>query len=219
MRTGWRIVIGLGILIAVLWIAYTRTSPHRTQSVGINPPPLAETASESAESTRPTVRSAQPREEATRAATGDGTASVTSGPSEVITNWEDRVDHILTSDAGTADKAKEMLEIFPRLPEAGQVEVSKHLSNLVANEDYAPMGKLLVDAQQPPAVLDTLMGDLLNRPNSLKLPTLLEIARTPQHPKAGDAKEVLGFFLGADYNDDWNKWQETLAQWLKDNPD
>ena len=219
MRTGWRIVFGLGILIAILWIAYTLTSPHRTQSEGINPLPAAESAAESAGSTQPAVRAAQPREEPNRAATGNGIASGASGSAEVITNWEDRVDHILTSDAGTADKAKAMLEIFPRLPEAGQVEVSKHLSNLVENEDYGPMGKLLVDPQQPPAVLDTLMGDLLNRPNSIKLPTLLEIARTPQHLKAGDAKEVLGFLLGADYNDDWNKWQETLAQWLKDNPD
>ena len=63
------------------------------------------------------------------------------------------------------------------------------------------------------------MSDALNRPNSLKLPTLLEVARTTQHPKAGDAKEMLGFFLDTDYGDDWPKWQEKLAEWLKENPD
>jgi hypothetical protein len=63
------------------------------------------------------------------------------------------------------------------------------------------------------------MADALNRPNSLKLPALLEVARTPQHPKAGDAKEVLGFFLETDYGDDWPKWQDKVQAWLKDNPD
>jgi len=138
---------------------------------------------------------------------------------ELATHWEEKVDQILSSDSKTSDKAKQMLEMFPRLPEAGQVEVAKHLSNLLPNEDYAPMGKFLANPQLAADVLDTLMADALNRPNGLKLPALLEVARTPQHPKAGDAKEMLGFFLDTDYGDDWPKWQEKLAEWLKENPD
>jgi hypothetical protein len=126
---------------------------------------------------------------------------------------------MLASETATDAKARQMLEMFPRLPEAGQVEVAKHLSNLVSDQDYGQLSQLLANPRLPQEVLDTLMADALNRPNSLKLPALLEVARTPQHPKAGDAKEVLGFFLETDYGDDWQKWQDKVQTWLKDNPD
>ena len=60
-------------------------------------------------------------------------------------------------------------EMFPNLPEDGKEEVAQHLSNLVADEDYAPLGKLLTDATLPESVLDVLMADVLNRPNAVKL--------------------------------------------------
>jgi len=69
------------------------------------------------------------------------------------------------------------------------------------------------------AVLDVLLADALNRPNSLKLPLLLEVARQPDHPKAGEAKDLLELFLEEDHGKDWGQWQAKLEQWLKDNPD
>jgi hypothetical protein len=78
---------------------------------------------------------------------------------------------------------------------------------------------LLADTQLPGEVLEALMGDVLNRPNRLKLPALLEVARTPQHPKASAAREMLGSLLEVDYGDDWAKWQARIEEWLKENPD
>jgi hypothetical protein len=143
-----------------------------------------------------------------------------SSPSvEIISDWEDKLENILGSDAGEPAKARQLLELFPHLPDAGQVEVAQHLSNLVADEDYAPLGKLLTDSKESEAVLDVLMVDVLNRPNALKLPLLLEVAREQDHPKATEAKDLLELYLEQDYGSDWNKWQATLEQWLKDNPD
>ena len=118
-----------------------------------------------------------------------------------------------------AGKVKQLLEMFPRLPEDGQVEVAQHLSNLVADQDYAPLGKLLAYPKLPEAVLDVLIADVLNRPNAVKLPLLLEVARTPQHPKAEEAKDLLELYLEEDYGADWNKWQAKMEQWIKDNPE
>ena len=137
----------------------------------------------------------------------------------LIADWEGKIDDILGSDSEAPDKAKRMLEMFSRLPEAGQVEIVKHISNLLPDAEYAPMGQLLMDPQLPEDVLDGLMADALNRPNSVKLPVLLEVARTPQHPKADDAKDTLGVFLDGDYGDDWAKWQAEMEKWLKENPD
>ena len=137
----------------------------------------------------------------------------------LITNWEDKLDEILAAEAATDAKARQLLEMFPRLPGEGQAEVAKHLCILVSDQDYAPLSQLLANPQLPQDVLDTLMADALNRPNSLKLPALVEVARTAQHAKAADAKEVLGFLLEADYGNDWPKWQEQVQAWLEDNPD
>jgi hypothetical protein len=64
------------------------------------------------------------------------------------------------------------------------------------------------------------MSDLLNRPNSLKLPLLLDVARGCPDPKtAGEAKDILTLFLDEDHGADWPAWQTRLQQWLTDNPD
>jgi hypothetical protein len=68
-------------------------------------------------------------------------------------------------------------------------------------------------------VLDFLLDDVLNRPNSLKLPALLDVARNAQHPKAAEAKNFLTLFIEEDYGSDWDKWQTGIEAWLKANPD
>jgi hypothetical protein len=140
-------------------------------------------------------------------------------PENVITNWEDRLDDILTSPGEETDKTRQMFEMYPRLPAEGKAEIAQHLANLVGDKDYAPLGQILTDPTQSEDVLDTLLADLLNRPNSVKLPYLLSIAQVAQHPKASEAKDMLELFLEEDYGTDWPKWQAKLDGWLKDNPD
>jgi hypothetical protein len=99
------------------------------------------------------------------------------------------------------------------------VEVAQHLSNLVANPDYAPLGQMLTNSSMPEAVLDVLMSDVLNRPNSVKLPLLLSVARNDGHAKASEAKDLLELYLEQDYANNWTQWQARMEQWLKANPD
>jgi hypothetical protein len=136
-----------------------------------------------------------------------------------LTNWEETVDDILASDGEDSAKVKQLLEMFPKLSEDGQVEVAQHLSNLVDDADYAPLADLLKNAKLPEPVLDVLMGDVLNRPNASKLPLLLDVARTPDHAKAEEAKDLLELYLDENYGTDWAKWQEKTKDWLKQNPD
>jgi|ERR1041385_3098002 hypothetical protein len=136
-----------------------------------------------------------------------------------IPNWEEKIDAILTSEIPDNEKAKKMLEMFPQLSPEAQEEVAHHLSNLVPDEEYAPLGNYLTNAALSEAVLDVLLEDVFNRPNSVKLPLLLDIARNPQHPKASESKDVLELFLEEDYGNDWSKWQAKMDQWLKENPD
>ncbi|MFO1475647.1 MAG: hypothetical protein U1F98_03220 [Verrucomicrobiota bacterium] len=131
-------------------------------------------------------------------------------------NWEDKISDIIGSDAEDTNKVKLLLELFPQLPEEGQVETVQHLSNLVSDEDYAPLAAMLKDTKLPEPVLDVLLGDALNRPNSIKLPLLLDVAQNPNNPKAGEAKDLMELYLD---ESDPSKWPELLPKWLKDNPD
>ena len=137
----------------------------------------------------------------------------------LITNWEERLDEILSGKEDEDQKARQLLEIFPRLPADGQEEIAQHLSNLISDEHYPSLGQYLTNATLPESVLDVLLADALNRPNKLKLPALVEVARDAANPKASEARDLLELYLEEDYGDDWTTWQKKVDQWLKDNPD
>lgn len=139
--------------------------------------------------------------------------------SGILTNWEEKVDEILGAETDETNKVQQLFALFPHVPEESQSEVAQHLSNLVTDEDYARLGELLRNPALSDDALDVLIADVLNRPNSLKLPQLLEVAQTPNHAKADEAKDILALFLDEDYGTDWAKWKEKMTAWLKDNPD
>ena len=146
------------------------------------------------------------------------TNSVT-GTNQIV-NWEEAIDEILRDEKSEPNaKAKKLLEMFPRIPETGQAEAAQHIANLLADEDYAPFAAYFTSTNTAVEVQEVIMADLLGRPNSLKLPVLLEAARTPQHAKATEAKELLELYLEKDYGPDWEVWQKKLEVWLKANPD
>lgn len=137
----------------------------------------------------------------------------------LMADWDEKVNDILGAEGDEKDKAKKLIEMFPHLPPDGQEEVAHHISNLVADEDYAPLTQFVTNSALPEAVLDVFVEDVFNRPNSIKLPLLLDIAQDPQHPRSAEAKDVLELFLEEDFGSDWTKWHAKMDQWLKDNPD
>ena len=219
MGARWNVLLALAaiagvVLVGLVWLRPVRQPPREIASA-----PAADEPQGTAETNPPPHPRLQRAEVVSSSAVSAEPAPVAAAPSALLTNWEDMLDQTLTADTPTDAKARQMLDMFPRLPADGQVEVAKHLCNLVSDQDYSRLAQFLADPHLPQDALDTLMADALNRPNSLKLPALLEVARTPEHPKAGEAKEVLGFLLEADYGDDWAKWQDKVQDWLKDNPD
>jgi hypothetical protein len=147
------------------------------------------------------------------------TAATGSAATELITDWNEQIDAALTGGGEDREVAQKMLKLFPRFPPEGQAEAIQHIANLLPDEDYAELSKLATDAKLPEPVLEELMMDLLNRPNKIMLPTLLEMAKQPAHPKAGEAKDFLELYLEEDYGADWNLWQTKVNDWLKANPD
>jgi hypothetical protein len=217
----WKVLGGIALVAAVIvlaiWLGSSGTPP-----VDNPPAPVAESATNPppAEPKHDPFFTTHPHPRTTESAPNPLPAVATSPPPALLlTNWEDKVDQILTADGEDPAKAKKMLELLPQLPEDGQVEVAQHISNLTPDEDYAQLAKLLTNTALPESVLDVLLADTLNRPNSLKLPSLLEVARESDNPKAADARDLLQLYLEDDYGNDWPTWQAKMEAWLKDNPD
>jgi hypothetical protein len=134
-------------------------------------------------------------------------------------DWEEKIDDIIGSDDPDTNKVAKLYALFPTLPPDGQEEAAQHLSNLVDDEDYAPLGEMLKNDKLPEGVLDELLADALNRPNNLKLPVLLTVASDENHAKHDEAKDLLELYLGEDYGTDWNSWGTHMTNWLQQNPD
>jgi hypothetical protein len=212
------IVVGAitgAVLVGIVLSRRSGKAPETDAQASISEPsPLAPE-----ETNRSSFFNKRPRRQASQTLTDRGPMGMSATGTNPMSGWEDKVDEILGSTSPDADKAKQMIEMFPTLPADGQEEVVRHLTNLLPDQDYGLMRSFLTNASLPENVLDFLLGDVLNRPNSLKLPALLEVARNAQHPKAAEAKDFLQLFLEEDYGSDWDKWQAGIEQWLKANPD
>jgi hypothetical protein len=147
-----------------------------------------------------------------------GAAAVPDAAGE-MPDWNDKLDTILGSNEDEAHKAEQLLALWPTLPEEGQVETMQHISNLLPDDKFSLLAQTLTNAATSEAVLDIIMSDALNRPNTLKLPSLLEVAKVPGHPKAEEALEILEVFVDHNYGTDWAQWDKAVKDWLKENPD
>jgi hypothetical protein len=163
----------------------------------------------------------EPPEDAAPSTSGTPPAAVPQPPTPAapIADWKKKIDDILTAQEEDGQKATRLLAMFPNLPEDGQVEAAQLISKLLPDEQYSSLAQALTNAAMPEAVLDVLMTDVLKRPNQIKLETLFDVARTPNHPKAEEALDLLEGFVDENYGQDWAAWKNAVEKWLKENPD
>jgi hypothetical protein len=139
--------------------------------------------------------------------------------SENLDTPEGPIDQVLLSEQLTeAEKAKRLLEMLPTLPENLQAEAAQHMCNLMPDEAYGQLGPLLTNGIAPEHIMDAVMPDLLSRPNVLKLPILLLMARNDQHPRHEESHALLEVYLEKDLGSDWPAWEKSLQAYLKANP-
>lgn len=203
------LAVATGVVVLALWFGVFGRSPGPQPSPQPSPGPEVQPAKTNAGG----FFSPRPRPRA--ASTNDMPATETNQ----LANWEATIDELLRDETSEPNvKAKQLLEMFPRMPEAGRAETAQHIANLIADEDYTPFAGYFTSTNTTLEVQEVILADLLGRPNSIKLPVLLEAARTPQHAKATEAKDLLTLYLEKDYGADWDAWQKSLEEWLKTNP-
>jgi hypothetical protein len=213
-------IVGMGVLAGRLFLgaqpkpAAPGESTSADQPINAPTPPLK--TAKAGNNAGPRLRAANTTvlpESATTEALPPNSAT------NVVAEWEEKIDEIFAKYEEDNQKVKHILLLFPQLPPDGQEEVAQHLVNLVPDEEYTSINQFLTNSALTEDVLDVFFSDLLNRPNSTKLPTLVNVARSPKNPKAGEAREMLELFLDEDYGTDWDKWNAKVQEWLSANPD
>lgn len=136
----------------------------------------------------------------------------------LLTNWEERVQEILSSEEDADEQARDMLELLPRLPLDGQVEVVEQAGGLLPDRDYGVLADYTTNSTLAEPVLDALLSGLMNRSDPIRLPLLLSIAEEEQHPKSEQALSILETLLGQTYGTNWEQWTSIVDQRLNAQP-
>ncbi len=131
--------------------------------------------------------------------------------------WDEKLDAIILGPEDGNAKVDKIIALMKIAPPEVQLEYSQHLINFATDDNYSGVAGILTNATTPDGVATVLMNDLLNRNNTLKLPMLLAIARTDDHSKKGDAKEMLELFIQEDHGSNWDDWSTAIDKWLKEN--
>jgi len=222
VRTTLAVLLAVALVVAAGWaLGWFRPRP------AVSPPPTSDmtpappTAGTSPPASRPFTRRGAPRPPAGQPppAVNPPAEPGAAGATNRIADWAEKIDEVLRADGDATAAGRALLELLPRFPEAGQVEAVQHIVNLLDDADYAPLARLAADPTTAEEVLEVVLADLLNRPNAVKLPALLGIARQSDHPRAGEAKELLELYLEEDFGNDWARWESRMQEWLQAHPD
>ncbi len=131
----------------------------------------------------------------------------------------EHVSEVLTSTASSTAKAQALLAMFPQLSATAQTAAAHHIVNLLPDDSYPSFAPHLTNVNASAEVRAIIYADLLQRPNAIKLPWLLVIARSPEVSQAGEAALLLQATLREDHGTNWSVWSERVSAWLQANPD
>jgi hypothetical protein len=210
-----RYVLRIGcilLIVAAAFLVKHRMSERTAETASAATNQLAATEA----STPATIRATADASAAETPALDHNQPVVSAPPTD---DWAELVEAARSVEESDAAKSSRLLTLFPALPVEGKNEIAPDLAALTPNEAYASLSKLLTDPQASDEVLMVLFTDLLDRPDSIRLPLLLELARNAEHPKAEDARDMLTVELGEDVGTDWDAWAKKISEWLAGHPE
>ena len=128
--------------------------------------------------------------------------------------WEEAINRILESDEENQQVATKLMALLPTLPPDGQTEAAQHMVNLTDDESYQNAAAMLLNPATPEDVAEVIYSDVLNRPNTVKLPVMVSILRTPGHRLRDETLSTLQIFLGEDLGDNPEAWNVAVQNYL-----
>jgi hypothetical protein len=126
--------------------------------------------------------------------------------------WEARIRGALeTPGAKDSEIARRLFEMMPGLPVEGRVRAAEEAIQRTPSAEYVTVAQpVLANPGTYPPSLIVLFSDLMERPDEVRLPALLAIARNSEHPLAREAQGNLAFVLKQDAGTDWVRWEGAI---------
>lgn len=129
--------------------------------------------------------------------------------------WELQIDTFLARSIPEQEKAAWLLAQVRSMPTEAFPRLAQEATDRLPDRYYSSVAlPTLLDPQTHGSVESVLFTDLLERPDSIALPALLSLARTPGHPFAESARESLALLLGDNFGSDWAQWERAVADAL-----
>jgi hypothetical protein len=99
--------------------------------------------------------------------------------------WEARIRSVLAREKATeAEKARGLLQLLPTISAEGAETCAEEAVKRLPNEEYRHAQSVVTNPGTYGLALGVLFADLMERPDNLRLPTLVTIARNATHPYA-----------------------------------
>jgi hypothetical protein len=129
--------------------------------------------------------------------------------------WEARIRSVLSREKATdAEKARGLLQLLPTIPAEGAETCAEEAVKRLPNDEYRHAQAFVTNPGTYGLALGVLFSDLMERPDNLRLPTLVTIARNSAHPYAAPARDNLELILGQNFGEDWPRWDAAVREKL-----
>jgi len=129
--------------------------------------------------------------------------------------WEKAINQLLDSDEDNDKVASALAVLVPTLPLEGQVEAVQHMVNLLDDEQYELARNMVMNPGLHPDLREVLFSDILDRPNTVKLPALLALLGSPGHPLRTEAHTNLQAVIGQDLGESPMLWSQPVQAFLE----
>jgi hypothetical protein len=119
------------------------------------------------------------------------------------------------SELSTSQKAQALLAAIDHLSGAPAIAACEQALLRLKSESYeAAFAKLVSDGVEM-GVRQSIMADLMDRSDFLRLPLLVRLASLSQQPFHEEARVELIAVLGDDYGTNWLGWSDGVASYLE----
>jgi hypothetical protein len=130
-------------------------------------------------------------------------------------SWEAPINAILEAPEDNDQVVLRLAALVPTLPPDGQVEAAQHMVNLLDDENYQTALQMLLNPGMPTEVQEVIYSDILNRPNTVKLPALTALIGAPNHGLRDEALNTLQIFVGHDLGNNPLAWKSAVDEFLR----
>jgi|GEM_PF-6053601 len=127
--------------------------------------------------------------------------------------WEEQVKSTIAREPEPAARSRALLAMLPKMPQEALAEITEKAVDQLPDEAYASTAlPVVTNPATHGQVMSVLFADLMERPDAITLPALLQIARNPQHAFGPSAVDNLKLLLRVDRGTDWAAWEKDVAQ-------